>query len=579
MYRYIDTRWLLGFLALTGVVACSSDDDSESDGAGADSLGTSVTALECDTRRAAQAALVKDDITADTTWSGVVYVERSIDVRQATLTIAPGTSIVMGANAELGVGAEGSTAALDASGTSEAPIRFCGGEERAGYWGSLLIREGVAEDSVLANVLVSEGGGIATHDAAVSFESGIHVDNLQVQNSGKAGVYATSFAADSQRLSVQGSAGAAVVLEGAAAVTAFPRGGTIADNGEDVVRLTFTDIDEDMTVHELDVPYVQAHVVSTNEANLVFEAGTDYRFAAGAGLEIGSNRSVAAIHVNGTAEKPVRMGGEIEDAGSWAGLVIRGNVSADSELRHLALSHAGSADSASLVVQAPITVDHVSLSDNTKGVRIDAQGLKEGSVSLSVTRSGAPPLTVEADALVSLPQDSAFTGNTSDYVAVLGGDYTKVGTVLDLGVPYRVLGSIETQGGSSLTLAPGTEFVMSEDTILRIGDNGGSAALTAEGTAEAPIRFVGLEPVAGYWGGLELGSNMVSSSHLSYVEIQHGGGSTMGACLRLSSAIQVENSSFSNCAGFGLLHATGDLSDYAVSNTFDANVSGAVGIF
>jgi hypothetical protein len=576
MYRYDYARWVLGFLAATGAVACSDDDGQDGDEG---TVGTTTMALECDTRNEAQATVVDSDVTADTTWSGVVYVENSVAVRNAKLTIEPGTSIVMGADAELGIGANGSSATLEAAGTAEAPIRFCGREEGAGYWGSLRVRDGVSADSVLANVLVADGGGIATHDAAVSFESGIQIDNLQVKNSGKVGVYATSFAGDSRRLSVQGSAGAAVVLDGTAAVSEFPRGGTISDNGEDVVRLTFTDIDEDTTVHKLDVPYVQAHVVNVHEANLTFDAGTDYRFAAGAGLEIGSNRSVAAVHVNGTAEEPVQMHGEIEAAGSWAGLVIRGNVSADSELRHLELSHAGSSDSASLVVQAPITIDHVSLSDNTKGVRIDAQGLKEGSANLSVTSSGAPPLIVEANALVSLPQGGTFTGNTADYIAVEGGDYTKVGTVADLGVPYRVLGSIETQGGSSLTLAPGTEFVMSEDTILRIGENGASAAFAAEGSDEAPIRFVGLEPVAGYWGGVELGSNMATSSHLSYVQIQHGGGSTMGACLRLSSAVEIENSSFSNCAGFGLLHPTGDLSDYASGNTFEGNVSGAVGIF
>jgi hypothetical protein len=438
------------------------------------------------------------------------------------------------------------------------------------------VREGAAADSVLSNVLVSDGGGIATHDAAVSFESAVRIDNLQVRNSGKAGVYAESFAESSQRLSVEGSAGVAVVLDGAAAVTHFPRGGTIAANGEDVVRLTFSDIDEDTGFHELEVPYVQVNAVTAEDATLTFDAGTEYHFAAGAGLVIGSG---AAIQVDGSEQKPVVLRGELEDAGSWTGLVIRANASADSALHHLELSHAGGSASAALHVQAPITIDHVDVKDSARGVRIDAQGLQAGSANLTVSRSGAPPLVVEADALVSLPQGGTFNGNEEDYIAVEGGIYTKVGTVADLGVPFRVLGSIETEDGSSLTLAPGTEFVMAEDTVLRIGADGGNAIFQAEGTADAPIRFVGLEPVAGYWGGVELGSNMASSSHLSFVEIRHGGGSTMGACLRLSSSVEVENSTFGDCAGFGLLHETGDVSDYAISNTFEGNVSGGIGIF
>jgi hypothetical protein len=577
MYRHDNGRWVLGFVALMGSVACSSDDDAPGDGG---ELGTGEQAITCDTREAARATTVVDaDIESDTTWSGVVFVEESVAVRGATLTIEPGTSIVMGADAELSIGESGGSAKLTAAGTAAAPIRFCGSEEEPGYWGSIRVREGVAADSVLSNVLVSDGGGIATHDAAVSFESGVRIDNLQVRNSGKAGVYAESFAENSQRLSVEGSAGVAVVLDGAAAVTRFPRGGVIAGNGEDVVQLTFSEIAEDTRFHELEVPYVQLNAVTASDAALTFDAGTEYHFAAGAGLEIGADGSAGSILVNGSAEAPVVLRGELEDAGSWTGLVIRPLVSADSALKHLELSHAGAEGSAALHVQAPITIDHVSVKDSARGVRIDGQGLKEGSTNLSVTRTGAPALVVEADALVSLPQGGTFNGNVEDYIAIVGGDYTKIGTVADLGVPYRVLGSLETQAGSSLTLAPGTEFVMTEDTTIRIGADGGSAIFEAEGSADAPIRFVGLEPVAGYWGGVELGSNMASSSHLSFVEIRHGGGSTMGACLRLSSAVEVENSTFGNCAGFGLLHETGDTSDYAVSNTFEGNVSGGIGIF
>lgn len=572
MYRHDNGRWVLGFLALTGAVACSSEDDSPREG----ELGTGAQALECDTRARARATTVVDgDIDTDTTWSGVVYVEQSVDVHDATLTIEPGTSIVMGADAELSIGGEGGSAKLAAAGTAAAPIRFCGGEAEPGYWGSIRVREGVTADSVLANVLVADGGGIATHDAAVSFESGIRIDNLQVRNSAKAGVYAQRFAENGERLSVEGSAGVAVVLDGTAAVTHFPRGGTLSDNGEDVVRLTFSEIEEDTRFHALTVPYVQVNAVTAQDAALTFDAGTEYHFAAGAGLVVGSG---ASIQINGSDQQPVVMRGELEDAGSWTGLAIRANARGDSALRNLELSHAGGSGSAALHVQAPITIDHVTVKDSARGVRIDAQGLAVGSANLSVTRTGAPALVVQADALVSLPQGGTFNGNEEDYIAVEGGNYTKVGTVADLGVPYRVIGSIETQGGSSLTLAPGTEFVMAEDTILRVGADGGSAILDAEGSADSPIRFVGLEPEAGFWGGVELGSNMASSSHLEYVEIRHGGGSSMGACLRLSSSVEVENSTFAECAGFGLLHETGDASDYAISNTFESNISGGIGI-
>ncbi len=138
------------------------------------------------------------------------------------------------------------------------------------------------------------------------------------------------------------------------------------------------------------------------------------------------------------------------------------------------------------------------------------------------------------------------------------------GTVPNLGVPYRVLGDIDTIEDSSMTIAAGTHFVMTADSDIEFGWNSGTATVIARGTASAPIQFSGVETTAGFWEGLSVGSQVLSSSALEYVEIADAGPS----CLTLNRDLSVTNSSFSRCESYGISKPAADLSDYTSTNTF-----------
>jgi hypothetical protein len=101
--------------------------------------------------------------------------------------------------------------------------------------------------------------------------------------------------------------------------------------------------------------------------------------------------------------------------------------------------------------------------------------------------------------------------------------------------------------------------------------------IIAEGSVEAPIRFRGAGASAGYWTGLILGIQVGGGSRLSYVEIAHAGGAADAACLLLRNPVEVTNSSFSDCAGYGVLRGELDLGDYATGNTFTNMGVGNVG--
>jgi len=570
----------------SGKGAGGTSGKSGSAGEGGGSAGTEETAgagggggdelVDCDSRDV-DGATEAENVTEDTTWSGTVLVSGDVRVTNgATLTIAPGTHVIMDADSSLEIGWNSETATIDAAGTAARPVRFCGKESEAGYWGTFTVGSNVTSNSVLSHVLVADGGG----DAAVVLEADVKVTDLVVRNADADGVHARDFDDASERLTVEGSGDAPVVLTGQRAATNFPLGGSLIGNGEDLVRVRFTDIDEDTTFHATGVPYLQEASIDTSEgAILTFEEGVEYRFTTDTDLEIGWNSSDAELQVKGSEDAPVIFRGEDDEAGAWGGLIIGPNVRTDSTLEYLEIRHGGGNDTRPLRVNAAIVLDHVTLEDNAVEAYIAAVGVAASSTELSITGSGAHALTVHPDALTSLPEGGTFTGNTSDWIEVEGGSYTREsGTVPNLGVPYRILDSIDTREDSVLTLAAGTEFEMTADTQLEIGWNSGAATINAEGTEADPIVFRGVVEEAGYWVGIAIGVNVTTDSILDHVEIGHAGqGTGIVGNLRLDSPITVTNSRFFDSAGFGIVKSSADVTDYTETNTFEGVLSGNVG--
>jgi hypothetical protein len=73
-----------------------------------------------------------------------------------------------------------------------------------------------------------------------------------------------------------------------------------------------------------------------------------------------------------------------------------------------------------------------------------------------------------------------------------------------------------------------------------------------------------VDATAGFWEGLRVGTEVLSSSAFEYVEIADGGPN----CLTLERDISVTNSSFSRCEAYGISKAVTDVTDYTLTNTF-----------
>lgn len=541
--------------------------------------GQTVALIGCEDRDMSDATNITA-VTADQTWSGKILISAPVRVSDAKLTIAPGTVIVMASGASLTVGYNGAAASIFADGTAENPIRFCGRNANAGFWNGLFLESSTSNDSRLRNVLISDGGSTS---AALVLRGAAILDNVQVRNSGRDGVWAADFAPNSTNLTVEGSGAKAVVLNARPAVSSFPMGGSLLGNSDSSVHLAFTNYDQDTTLRDLGVPYVQDAIMRVTGGTITFEAGVQYQLNPGLWLEVGYNNAVATIHANGTAAAPVVFSGVSAQPGGFDGIHIYGTVQATSTLSYVQIKNAGGDTSYpyALIVDSPIVVDHVTVSESAGGVSVTAGGFASTSTSLTVTGITAVarrPLSLPPDALPSIPPGSSFVGNATNQVNVLAGTYTRIGTIPRLDVPYFIAGNFRTGVSSQLTIAPGVELIFNAGAWLEIAyGNVAGARLVADGTAEAPIRFSGVDSTAGSWAGVFINANAASTSSLRYVEIgQAGGNTSYRAAIYTNATIPIENCRIYDSASWGISKLAANTLDYANLNTFLNVASGGV---
>ncbi|MEY4512659.1 MAG: hypothetical protein RLZZ450_4781 [Pseudomonadota bacterium] len=566
--------------ATVGDAAVGDATVTPTDGGG----GAPVNLFSCGVRDPAGAYLMgayepkSTSITAPETWSGKVHIKGATNVTGVTLTIMPGTEIFMDVDATLEIGWNNSEGAILAEGTPTAPIRFCGKSATAekGYWGGITLGSNVTSNSVLRNVLISDGAGA---DNALELQADVTVDNVQIRNGEKDGVWATDFKEGSRALSVEGVGGSAVVFKGEGAISRFPLGGMLLNNTNNQAVVRVYDITKTATVHNLGIPYVQEDNLRVTGGEITFEAGVDYRFNPDRTLTVGWNSSTAGVHVNGTAAAPVKFSALQAITSQWAGILVETNVTTNSNLSYMEVRQGGTNTTPALELRSAVLVENVKLEDNVTGMEISDKGLATGSKNLTITKTKGRPLSIVPDGLFTLPQGSTFTGNDLDQIEVNGTTVNKSGTIADPGIPYYLTGVVRILGGANVVIAPGTDFVMGVDSEIDIGWNSGTTSFIAAGTAAAPITFVGITPTAGSWHGLYVEANVLSNSKLDYVQISHAGGpsSNPGGALELRVGIPVTNSKFLLYAGYGISKPSTITTDYAPTNTFDTTGLGPIG--
>ena len=560
-------------------------------GGGVDLTGLITTELDCGSRDVTGATVLTDPITQDANWSGVIHLPNGLSVRnEPTLTIAPGTKIIIGHNASVEFGYLGSHATIIAKGTIDKPILFCGETDTPGYWAGLTFRSGIKSASVLRNVLVTDGGGT---DAGLTMEMPLLVQGVQVRRSGANGVNAAGFAPASSLLVVTGAAKVPIKAIGAGGVQ-VPPASKITGNGLDVVDIGFTSFDRDVTFQNLGLPYrllQDAKAPAPSAVSVVtIEPGVVFWLAEQKVLDFGT----AVVRALGSAAKPIVFQGlpcaqpntqctpvfpslppDAADAGGRVAASGRDLRFEYVELRKLGWSSGSGSGSNTVRIPAlavsssgTLKVDHVKIVEPaTSGFTFFGTGkfsTDSNHFDIGVRLSGSA-LSLDCAQIATLPADTTITPSNvsiSYYTSVSCSSVDTPATAwAAAGSPY-VFDSVNIASGASVSLQPGT--VLRFRNALRIQDGG---TLQAIGTLSSKIQFQrdpASEDVT--WSGIEaaLGSNV----QLDYVLVD---GANTGVTAR--GPVHLAHSTIRNCYT-GLKKPADDLTDYLSSNVFQ-NISGA----
>lgn len=279
------------------------------------------------------------------TWAaiGVPFEVQTRMFVDAPLTIDPGAELTFRADVSMIVRDGGS---LTADGTADAPISFSGTENLPGFWQGLQIQM-ISTANVFDHVVFENGGSAAWFGG-----SDARAMVLLASNSKAVFTNSTFRSSGSYAMRVSGGGDIAglsgnLFENNARTMIVHPnRAGAIASdnsfvgNDEQVVRVTFGNTDkvaEAQTWSALEVPY-RVMVRTFVEAALAIEAGTALEFAQGANLIVTNGGSLSAV---GTVDAPITFSGAEALAAYWKGLQFN-TVSANNELSHVLLEHAGS---------------------------------------------------------------------------------------------------------------------------------------------------------------------------------------------------------------------------------------------
>jgi len=548
-------------------------------GGGPDQTGLITTALDCGSRDVTGATVITDPITQDTTWSGVIHLPNGLKVRnEPTLTIAPGTKIIVGHEASVEFGYLGSHATIIANGTIDKPIKFCGETDTAGYWAGLMFRSGIKTTSALRNVLIADGGAT---DAGLSLEMPLLVQGVQVRNSGANGVNAAGFDPESSTLIVSGSSKIAVkatAIPGAE----VPLGSQLTGNGLDVIDIAFASFDADVTLRDLGVPYRQlADTTGSTDATPVvtLEPGVVYWLAKQKRLDFG----LSTVHALGSAAKPIVFQGLVcpqpdapcaasPNTADSAGRVLASG--SDVRFQYVEFRKLGTtADAALSVALSTLKVDHVNIIDASGyGLAFAGPGkFSPDSNGLNIgLAQGSAALRLGCGQVATLPAattiDSALGGDVYSTLECTHVDTSSTWSAA--GSPYSI-SSLAVEYGGSLTLPPGITLRLAPGNLLSVYAGG---TLNAVGTQISPIQFQA--EGSSNWGGIYADAG--STVRLDYALVDRAGAGTSGAAIFAKSPIVLTNSTISNSSSWALKKAATDAADYHVSNTFVGNLGGDI---
>ncbi len=534
-------------------------------------------------------------IEADLTLAeGCYLAEQGLDIKKdVTLTVMPGVTVVFGQDTELAV----NNGVLSAVGTEAKPIVFTGAQKTRGYWNGVAFYYAGDLGNQFDYVTVEYGGangcnGVDSKANLCLYPGGsrLAISNSILQESTGYGMYVADDAIiptfDANTLT--GNAlGAGIVS--AHALGQLNDSNSFVGNDLDVLVVEPDQVVADQTWAAIDVPYLLSDETSI-ESHLTIAAGATLIFGQNAWLSINTNGALTAV---GTTEKPIAFTGEQATRGYWNGIAFYYSDKIENQFAYVTIEYAGGegcngVDSKANLCLYPggvrLAISNSTLQESEGyGMYADEDATITAFDQNLLTANTLGAAIVGAQAVGQLDDSSTFAGNDLDLLVVEHGSVSADQTWPAIDIPYRLSEDVSVE--AHLTIAAGATLEFDQNAWLAINLDG---ALTAVGTADAPIVFTGAQKTAGYWSGIAFYYSDDLNNQLDFVTVEYGGfegcngaDSKANICLYPGGArLDMTNSNVQHSAHCGVYVAddatVNNIEDIAAGNSFSDNANGDV---
>ncbi|MGH1485079.1 MAG: Calx-beta domain-containing protein [Cellvibrionaceae bacterium] len=262
-------------------------------------------------------------ITSNQTWNLLdvdyrIFSGLSTNVN-AELTLAPGVTLIFGADSYLNIQTDGT---LKAIGTELSPITFTGLQQTPGFWSGIQFTFN-STDNVMDYTIVEYGGGdnanITANVGVFNSDGRLSLTNSTLQHSDS---YGFEFAAGIDLVmdnvtSVNNEQPGRVIYND---LGLLDKNSNYSGNTDDrlIVGGGAIATQVDQTIKNIGIPYYFTSVNETTVESLVtIEPGVTLEFNSGGGLNI---RSDGTLIADGTDVEPITFTGAQQTAGYWNGI-------------------------------------------------------------------------------------------------------------------------------------------------------------------------------------------------------------------------------------------------------------------
>jgi parallel beta-helix repeat protein len=335
-------------------------------------------------------------------------------------------------------------------------------------------------------------------------------------------------------------------------------------------------------------------------SRLTVNPGVILAFAVGKKLQVGVANSYGGdLYALGTAGSPIIFKAYNATPGGWGGIYFtdqNDTWGGTSVLTYCTVKQ-GATYNIYMESSTQPSLDHciISLSAADGIVSYQSNGPITNCTFLN---NAGYPLKFNDWTCDSYLRGNTYTGNTPNYIALSGGDYSGSRRLYYDGIPYRVLSDIRIVGYAGhprITITPGVTMAFEPGTGIQVGlasSYGGD--LFAEGKSDSLITFKPYNNAVGGWDGIyfnEYNDHWGGISSIKYCTIDKGSaynlsveGSTQPSLdhctisnsggigiLSYQSNFPITNCAFLNNAGYPLKYNDWTCNSYLFGNTYTGN--------